>query len=118
MSRVLLIDDDDGIRLSLSILFEDEGGWLVEQAATSTEARDALAAHAFDAILLDRHIGRDNGADLVPLVRSTQPRARLVLFTGASTGEAVEREVDAVAIKGIAFPELLAIVRPPPPGAG
>ncbi len=113
MSKILLVDDDESQRVSLGILLEDEG-FAVDVAASASAGRTLLEAPsaAYDAVLLDLHLGDGLGSSLVPLVRERLPRAAVVLVSGSVTdGERLDVAVDAFVGKGLPFPDVLDIVR-------
>ena len=84
MRRVLIVDDDDAVRLTLGALLED-AGWTVFEAACLREARGMLV-HAGDLemVVLDRSLPDGDGPTLVPEIRAARPRAAVVLLSGAS----------------------------------
>jgi two-component system nitrogen regulation response regulator NtrX len=62
--RLLIVDDEEGIRSTLSAILEDEG-YRVSTAATAAEAATCLAVETFDAILLDLWLPDRDGLDLL-----------------------------------------------------
>jgi CheY-like chemotaxis protein len=105
--RLLLVEDDPGNQLTLSVLLE-ESGFSVAIAESCAEARRLLQGQAkYDAVLLDSWLGDGDGRSLIPLVRRQAPTAKLVLVTGMGT-RGPPAPVDAVFQKGRAFAELLA----------
>jgi two-component system response regulator RegA len=113
VSRVLLVDDDESQRLSLGILLEDEG-FVVEVAVSFAAARRLIEAPAaaYDAVILDQHLGDGVGSALVPLVRERLPRAATVLVSGSlEERELTDAASDAVIPKGTHFPDLLAALQ-------
>src|SRR5262245_29004330 len=113
MKRILLADDDESIRLTLSVVLEDEG-FHVDVAASFREAFAALvsADSPYDFVLFDQHLGDGLGTDLVPVVREKMPAAKAILVSGSIEDTVAARlGVDALVLKGAAFPELLAVLR-------
>ena len=51
--KILLVDDDDSLRHSLSKELHLHGEFLITEAATATEALDTTKGEYFDAVLLD-----------------------------------------------------------------
>jgi CheY-like chemotaxis protein len=49
--RVLIVDDEPGVRESLRLILKDRAS--VSVAASGEQALEAVASHAFDVILLD-----------------------------------------------------------------
>src|SRR5688572_4351989 len=109
--RLLLVDDDESNRLTLSGLLELEG-FDVETAASASEARarfERLPEPAL--VMLDQHLGDGLGSDLVPLVHSRFPEAKVLLMSGSlRRDEAIPAAVDAYFTKGESLIDLLTIV--------
>lgn len=111
--RILLVDDNEGVRVSLCAVLEDEG-YEVVAAASFLEAKRHLGAEgaSFAAALLDRHLGDGSGTDLVPVLRAVHPATKLVVLSGSSTGgDAGGIDIDARFDKGGDVEELLATLR-------
>ena len=109
-TKLLLVDDDESNRVTLSALLEEEG-FDVQTAASFAQARDRIAGAEFDGILLDQNLGDGKGTELLPLIRQQQPRAKVVLISGSvDEPKVVGRGFDARVGKGAAFPDVLALV--------
>ncbi len=102
---LLLVEDDEDNRLSMTALLEDAGFAVVTAASYAEAARLLQRPGGYDAVLLDQGLGDGQGTDLVPLVRRVLPRAKLVLVTGEDNPPKVQ--VDGVFLKGELFDELL-----------
>jgi two-component system, NtrC family, response regulator AlgB len=88
--RVLIIDDEANIRITLSLCLEADGhdAIAVDSIADSIEA---IARQAFDLVFLDVRLGLDNGLDFLPQLRAESPWAKVVVITAyASIETAVE----------------------------
>jgi DNA-binding NtrC family response regulator len=110
MSTILLVDDDDGSRVTLSALLEDDG-FAVRSARSCAEARKILSeAAAADLVLLDQHLGDGLGSDLVGLVRRHQPRAKIVLMSGSIDREGFPETTDGCFEKAGAFEDLVRLL--------
>ncbi len=79
--RVLVVDDDENLRLTLSLLLR-ASGFEVEQAASGEEALERLATTPFDAIVSDVRMGKLSGVDLACQAKRAWPRLRVVLMSG------------------------------------
>lgn len=78
--RILVVDDDEGMRENLAELFEALG-YGVLTAATAPEAL-ALLAHAdVDLVITDYRMPGFTGIELIDAVRRTHPRVLAVLMT-------------------------------------
>ncbi|MCA9557040.1 MAG: response regulator, partial [Myxococcales bacterium] len=74
MERVLIVDDSLTVRMDLLELFE-HAGWSPTPCATLAEARAALAAEAFDLVVLDVLLPDGDGIELLREIRRS-PRSR------------------------------------------
>ena len=87
--RVLIIDDEKSIRSSTSAALRAEGHQ-PDVADNSTIALAKLQEEACDLALLDLRLGDEDGLDLLPELKRSQPNLRVVVFTAyASVASAV-----------------------------
>jgi NtrC-family two-component system response regulator AlgB len=87
--RVLIIDDEKSIRSSTSAALRAEGHQ-PDVADNSTIALAKLQEEACDLALLDLRLGDENGLDLLPELKRSQPNLLVVVFTAyASVASAV-----------------------------
>jgi len=70
--RILIVDDEPGIRESLKGILEDEG-FTAEAVATGEECLTRLAADSFDAVLLDVWLPGIDGLTVLERVREAPP---------------------------------------------
>ncbi len=112
MTRLLLVDDDEGNRLTLAALLEDEG-FEVDVAVSFSEAKGklSLAPPAYAAVLLDHSLGDGYGTELVPLIRTVLPQAKIVAMSGSVGADRMRRGADADLPKGLHFPDFLGRLR-------
>jgi NtrC-family two-component system response regulator AlgB len=88
--RVLLVDDEANIRITLSLCLESEGHSVVAVGSVA-DAVEAISQCAFDLVFLDVRLGLDNGLDFLPQLRAESPWAKVVVITAyASVETAVE----------------------------
>jgi NtrC-family two-component system response regulator AlgB len=88
--RVLVVDDEENIRLTLSICLEADGH-RVTAAATIDDAIEIASRHVFDLILLDLRLGVHNGLDYIPRFLQDCPWTKIVVITAhASVATAVK----------------------------
>jgi DNA-binding response OmpR family regulator len=107
---VLVVDDEPSIRLLCKVNLELEG-YRVLEAATLAEARRYLHDEPVDAVLLDVHVGREDGRQLVQEIRSSSPACGIALFSGSSeAGVVTGAGVDAVIPKPFVPDYLVRIV--------
>lgn len=88
---ILVVDDDESLRMLCRINLELDGYRVVE-AASLAQARVALASGDVDAMLLDLHLGDGDGRDLLRDLGADRPP--VALFTGS---EQIGPELSAVA---------------------
>jgi DNA-binding response OmpR family regulator len=68
--RVLIVEDDDAVRLVLRLLLEDEG-LVVAEAATGDRAIDEFHRQEFGVVLLDLRLPGMHGFDVCRAIRRT-----------------------------------------------
>ncbi|HYM39186.1 MAG TPA: response regulator [Thermoplasmata archaeon] len=79
-SRLLIVDDDEGMRENLAELFESLG-YAVRTAANTPEALDLLASDDVDLLLTDFKMPGPTGVELIDAARKRQPGLRAILMT-------------------------------------
>ena len=88
--RILVIDDDDTIRSSLSILLEEEG-YVVDAAEDAKEAIAKSNANFFNLAIVDWRLPDIEGTKLLGILKETTPKMAKIMLTGyASTKNAIE----------------------------
>src|SRR5271157_2724011 len=70
-ARILVIDDEAGIRESLEVLLTLEG-YAVRTAADGEEGLRVLDQDSFDLVLLDLALPGQSGLELLPQIRSEE----------------------------------------------
>ena len=93
-AQILVVDDEDAIRRTLTALLERRG-YIVTAAANAEEALAWLIQHAFDLVLLDLQLPGMNGLELARIVEQRQPSTKIVVLTGSSDfrGHPIEDQV-------------------------
>jgi DNA-binding NtrC family response regulator len=90
MTRLLLVDDDEAVRITLAANLELEGFEIVE--ADSAEAALACVATAkADVVLSDVRMGGMNGVELLLAMRRSHPDLPVVLTTAFSSEDLLKR---------------------------
>jgi DNA-binding NtrC family response regulator len=93
---VLVVDDEASLRLLCRVNLELEGH-TVREAATISQARAELERAVPDVVLLDLHVGVDDGLDLLDEIEALDLPTRVVLLSGTSeVRQDVRERVDAV----------------------
>jgi DNA-binding NtrC family response regulator len=83
VKTVLVVDDERSLRLLCRVNLELEGH-RVHEAATLAEARAQIEREAPDIILLDVHLGNEDGLELIDEVAALDLPTRVVLLSGTS----------------------------------
>ena len=84
--RILLVDDENNIRLTLNVSLTDMGHHVVA-AASLKEAAEALRAETFDLVLTDFRLGGPTGIDLIRDAKRVQLDVIIVVMTAYSSIE-------------------------------
>jgi len=78
--KILLVDDDEWIRDSLSLFFEAEGRHLLA-VETAEEGMEALKKQSYDIIISDYRLPGMDGLAFFKLVEESHPDAIMILVT-------------------------------------
>lgn len=79
--RILIVDDEPGIRKLLSTCFR-RAGYEVQVASNGPEAIHICESEAFDVLLSDVKMPGMNGHELVRWLVQRRPETRRILMTG------------------------------------
>lgn len=127
-TRVLFVDDEAGIRMTLAPILERHG-FEVATAANVPEALEKINHEPFDVLLSDLNIGQPgDGFTVVSAMRRVQPDACTFILTGypdfETALEAIRNQVDDYLLKPTDVPTLIDAIerkmherRPQPPAA-
>ncbi len=83
-ARILIADDEDGIRQSLAEVFRDEG-YEVYEAATGSAAIDFVEKRDFDLIITDLKMPGANGLEVLERAREIRPQVLVLIMTAHAT---------------------------------
>jgi len=92
MARVLVVDDEEGVRGFLAEALEDEGH-AVSQAPDARAAFALLRRQGFDLLITDLRMPGMDGLELVRLARAEQPEMETIVLTAHGS---VETAVEAM----------------------
>ncbi len=113
-ARILVIDDETGIRESLEVLLTLEG-YAVRVAADGEEGLRMLDLESLDLVLLDLALPGQSGLELLPQIKERQPDLPVIMITAYGTVENIVEAVRAGAENFIQKPwdneKLLADIR-------
>ena len=112
--RLLFVDDEEGIRLTLPLLLQARG-FNVRVAASVPEALSEIRTHEFDVLLSDLNIGEDGGGfAVVRAMRKAYPNCVSILLTGypafESAVQAIEDQVDGYFVKPAGIDPLVSTI--------
>ncbi len=80
----LVVDDDQIFREATCLLIEEEGHFATS-ASNGDVALERIKEDKFDAVLLDLHLGRQNGLQLLPQLIKLRPNLPVVMFSAQGT---------------------------------
>jgi DNA-binding response OmpR family regulator len=83
-ARILLVDDERGVRRSLARLFK-RIGYEVTQAAGGAKALDLIARHTFDLVILDLKMPGMEGTEVLKQARPLAPDTMFIIMTAYGT---------------------------------
>ena len=88
--KLLLIEDDEWIRDSLSLFFESEGCHLLA-LETGEEGIRELENHVYDIIIIDYRLPDMDGLEFSNLIRSSYPHAMKILISAEGGTDVVSK---------------------------
>lgn len=103
MSHILIVEDEDVLRLTFARFLEGEG-YSVATAASYEEAVEALSGADFEVIVTDIILGGNTGVDLLRHVREHLPMAETIMITGEPSVETASEAVRLGAFDYLAKP--------------
>lgn len=88
--RILIVDDEPGIRTTLSSIFQDEG---FDTLATDSgsEAVDLYKEHHPDVVFLDVWLPDRDGLETLEALRHEDPKAAVIMMSGHGTASTAVR---------------------------
>lgn len=112
--RILVVDDDSGIRHLSSALLK-RYGYDVDTASDGAEAWEALDSECYDLLLTDHAMPKMTGVELIKKLRFASKSMPVILMSGTMPTEELSRhpwlQIGAVLCKPYHGGELLATVR-------
>ena len=99
MLRVLIVDDEKNIRLSLAAALRDLGVSLTP-AETGEEALHLIKFQVFDLVFLDLNLPGIGGLDVLRALKRSQPGGQVVIMSGSGT---IKNAVQAIKLGAVDF---------------
>jgi len=93
IASILVVDDDDAVRMALTDVVELKSQYRTDQAATGQEALDKLGKKSFDVVLLDLTLPDIDGMDLLCRLKESRYLAEVIILTGLTSLEKAEEAV-------------------------
>jgi len=90
--KILLIDDDEWIRDSLSLYFEGEGCHLLA-LETAEEGIEALKGQNYDIMMVDYRLPGMDGLEFLKRIQGPCPHTKKVLITAYKSKEVVSKAI-------------------------
>jgi DNA-binding NtrC family response regulator len=113
-ARILVVDDDENIRKTLSAILKDEG-YTVDVAQSGSEAVKKTQTAAYNVALIDIRLPDMEGIDLLAKIKDAVPKTRKIIITGYPTLKnavaAVNKKADAYLMKPVDVDKLLETIR-------
>ncbi|MBI4458481.1 MAG: sigma-54-dependent Fis family transcriptional regulator [Acidobacteria bacterium] len=100
-ANLLIVDDEQGIRQSLSAILQDEG-YRILAVASGQEGLRALEESAFQVVLLDIWLADGDGLEILRQLQEKHPETVVVMISGHGT---VETAVKATKLGAFDFLE-------------
>ena len=101
--RVLVIDDEVAVNNNIRKILAKRS-YQVDQASNKEEALAKIRANTYALVLLDLRIPGVNGLELLAVVRSAQPQARVIIVTGYASIETAKEAARMGAVEYLAKP--------------
>jgi CheY-like chemotaxis protein len=114
-NRVLLVDDDEVVRTTLTGALE-QSGFRVTSATNVVEALKRITSEPFDALLSDLHMpGAGDGLTVVSAMRHANPSAVTLLLSAfphmEAAAQAIVLQADEVLVKPMDVTSLVRVVK-------
>lgn len=113
-ARILVVDDDEGIRRALTAILEDEGH-VVDAVESGREAIERSDRRIYNVALIDVRLLDMEGTELLTKIKDRVPRTRKIIITGYPTVqnaiEAVNKSADAYLLKPFDIAKVLFVIK-------
>ena len=113
-TRVLVVDDDEVVRMSLSFVLE-QSGFTVTVAANVPEALKYISSESYDVLLSDLHMpGAGDGLTVVSAMRHANPMAVTLLLSAFpemnAAAQAILHQADEILVKPMDVVSLIRVI--------
>ena len=101
--KILIVDDQFGIRILLNEVLQKEG-YDTYQAANGLQALEVLNDHVPDLVLLDMKIPGMDGIEILKRMKVLQPDIKVIIMTAYGELDMIQEAMDLGAITHFAKP--------------
>jgi DNA-binding NtrC family response regulator len=113
-ARILIVDDDETIRKSITSVLEEKG-YFAETAENGQAAIRKSEKGVYNLALIDIRLPDMDGVQLLTSLKETSPKMVKIIITGypslQNAVEAVNKGADGYIVKPIKMGELLAMIK-------
>ena len=81
MARILLIDDDDTVRLSMRLALED-ADYIIDEAANGAAGLERMREQPADLVITDIFMPEKEGLETIDELKRDFPRAKIIAISG------------------------------------
>ncbi len=103
MQRLLVVEDDNAVRSTISMFLELEG-YSVDAVSSTREAMEKLRHDSYPIVISDIYLDERTGIDVLHKAREKDPRCAVILMTARGTMETVMAATQGGAFDYIAKP--------------
>src|SRR5215469_12888206 len=103
MEKLLVVEDDNGVRTTIVTFLEMEG-YTVDAVSSTGEALERLSAQSYPIVISDIYIDNRTGLDILEAARRKDPDCSVILMTARGTMETVMAATRGGAFDYIAKP--------------
>ena len=84
MGKILIVDDEESMRITLSLLFKKQGHKIIT-ASSGEEAVTIINKDIFDVIITDLKMEELGGIDVLRAVKAVHPGTEVIILTAYGT---------------------------------
>jgi DNA-binding NtrC family response regulator len=103
MQRLLVVEDDNSVRTTITTFLELEG-YTVDAVSSTREALERLRNDAYPIVISDIYLDEKTGLDVLESARKNNPKCAVILMTGRGSIETVMKATQGGAFDYIAKP--------------
>jgi CheY-like chemotaxis protein len=115
LTKVLLVDDDEVVRLTLGALMQEQG-YDITSAANVSDALKLISSDSYDVLLTDLHMpGAGDGLTVVSAMRHSNPKAVTMLLSAFpemdAAAHAILMQTDQILVKPMEVTALVEAIK-------